>query len=434
MNVSLENLPYEYLFELFLKTGYPKFLNFCESHPNLNVLCNDKHLWTLLLQKDYYDVIKNKTFSDPKRTYITIYKVFHNNNDNITKKIGNLAVEAAIDNNLELIKVLDNIYPNKMIYHNLKLRMIHNAVKVGSFAVVIYLLQNERLDINYKYLIDYYYINKNKVGAKEFFNIMLRDERFNKIDILYEAIRHDDVETTKSLINQSNVNFAFITAISNNNIRITIYLLDNYDILPRVIEEGIVILNKYGFKNEILLMLLKTNKYDPNNLFILLSKDMVLDTIKYLIKNNKINSKALNNAAVNSLKNCNLKLLDLLLEQKSFDPLFSRSIILTLTNNNCLTNVIDKLVTYDNFNKILIDITKHSINNNVLKLLLNSKFLEHKHLLQDVLMNLIQNINEQNLNQDNIILVLDKIDKIDDIVLFKCLKIAIEKKFSNSIR
>lgn len=139
--------------------------------------------------------------------------------------------------------------------------------------------------------------------------------------------------------------------------------------------------------------------------------------------------KALNNAAINSVKNCNLELIAALLEQKSFEPLFSRSIILTLTNNNCLSNVIDKLVTYDNFNKILIDITKYSINNNVLELLLNSKFLDtkDKNLFQDVLINLIQNINENNLKEDNIILVLDKIEKIDDNVLFKCLKMGILK-------
>lgn len=115
MDVSLEKLPYEYLIELFLKTGYPKFLNFCQSHSNLNVLCNDKHLWTLLLQKDYYDVVDSNTFSNPKRTYITIYKVFHNNNKNINKKISKLGIEAAIDNNLELVKVLNNIYLNIMI-------------------------------------------------------------------------------------------------------------------------------------------------------------------------------------------------------------------------------------------------------------------------------------------------------------------------------
>lgn len=122
--------------------------------------------------------------------------------------------------------------------------MIYHAVKVGSFMVAIYLLQNELLMTNYKLLIQFYYLNKTKIGAKEFFNIVLKNERFDKIDILSEAIRNNDVETSKSLINQSNVDFAFINAISNNNIEITIYLLDNYDISTQIIEEGIVIFLK----------------------------------------------------------------------------------------------------------------------------------------------------------------------------------------------
>lgn len=434
MELSLDKLPKEYLIELFLSTGYPKFLDYCKTHPNLNKVCEDQHLWTLLLQQDYYDVVNDYIFTDPKQTYITIHKAFHDKNLEDHEIIPELGILASIDNNLELVNVLYSTYPKEMMYEHQRIDMLKESVEHGSFTVATYILQDKNLKINEHEgfnIIANYYRNTDKTGAEDFFNTILKDGRFRENTLLAQAIKHNDINAVKILVDQSNSDNAFDSAISFINTEVIMYLLYNYVIAKETIEKGIIELNKYGLhthKSGILKLLLKTDKYDPNRLFVSLSKHQILDTIKYLLEHKDITIKSLNIAAINAVGNCDLKLLDLLVKQKLWDPLFANSMIFSKASNNCVSDVIKKFVNNKNYDKILIDVAKHSnsisnSNSNVLDLLLKSKFLEinNKDLLQKILTILIYRNNE-----DNIIIVLNHIEQLDDDILDKSAIIACE--------
>ncbi len=430
MELPLDKLPKEYLIELFLITGYPKFLDYCRTNPNLNVFCDDKYLWTRLLQQDYYDVVDNYIFTDPRRTYTTIFKAFSNSKfKTLKKKISQLGKLASIDNNLELINVLYFTYSNEMNYKNQKRDMLYYAVENGSFAVATYILQDKSLKFSDNILITNYYMTSNKLGTKGFLNTMLKDERFDKGVLLNQAIDHYDINTVKLLVDEFNANITFKYA-SGTNIEVVIYLLDNFNISKDTIEEAIIKLNKYN-KNDTLKLLLETNNYDSNILFERLSKDQVLDTIKYLLEHNEISVKSLNIASVNAVRYCNLKLLGLIMEQKAFNPLFGNSRIILEASKDCVSHIINKFVTYQNYDKVLIDIAKHNnILNHALEPLLNSKFLgrknkKNKDLLQNILLLLLNNRN--NVNEDNVVSVLSKLDKLDDDILQESSRIAIER-------
>jgi len=410
---NLPNVPYEYLIDLSLETGYPDILNLCKSHPNFKKICDDNHFWKLLLQQDYFDIVNDNIFENPKEVYSIIYQAF-NDDYSLSEQIFDLFKLASKADNVQLLKVVSAKYPKQFNSSGVKEVLFADAMMTGAFNVGKYLLTNEKLGIR-ENAIYKFYLNRNKIGADEFFNIILNDERVYLKHLIKYAIKYNYLNDLILLLNNNElVNYAFNEAILDNNYEILKYLLDNYDIDEKLIEDGIV----YNKDNIILEMLLNSNKYDPNKLFIALSKFDAINAIQYLLLHHNITSKTLKNAALNAVHRNNIDILNLLIKQPNFDPYFSNNILIKEAYDETLEYLINNLINNNNYEKILNDII-NDIKSETLKQILGSKLFKKmtkkKYQVLDNLLLIL--LNYKNVNEDKVLIILNKLKNIDDNIL-----------------
>lgn len=106
MEESLCNMTYEYLIELLLKTGYPRFIDLCETCPKILKVCEDPYLWNLLLQKDYKFIVSNNNFNNPKQVYEVIYKVYGKQFSIGSDLLEKLFIQTILSQNLEFLETM----------------------------------------------------------------------------------------------------------------------------------------------------------------------------------------------------------------------------------------------------------------------------------------------------------------------------------------
>ena len=431
---NLPNVPYEYLINLALETGYPKVLNLCKTHTNFKKICDDNHFWTLLLLQDYYNIIGNYKFIDPKNTYIIIYKAFYKKHPSSIKySILELAELASTHNNLDLLEVLFKKYKYYMNDPSKLSDMLILALKHGSFKTGTYLLLKNATYTDGQ-IMENLYQKIDNIEAKNILNIILNDNRISKDIMLIYAVKYSDIDTVISLLDNETIKIAFDKSIDYKNLEIITYLLNNYDISDESIENGIIELKGSQIKNNTLLqVLLKTNRYDPDKVFLQSTQtnSKTLDILVYLLKHKNINLNILNSSAINTVKYCNMDILDLLLSQKDFEPLFDNAIIFSEAYYTCISVLVDKLVTYDNYDKIFISIIDKRADNTIFDTLLNSKFFEKKNdknqkILEKALKLLIHS---DIVDENKVVIILSVMNKIDDNVKNELSHIACIKNF-----
>ena len=415
---NLPNVPYEYLINLALETGYPNIINLCRSHTNFKKICNDNHFWTLLLLQDFFDLVNNNKFINPKDTYITIYQAF-DNDYNLSEQIFDLLKLASKADNLELLKVVIDKYPKYFNSSGVKEVLFVDAMMTGAFNVGKYLLANEKLDIRENAVYGFY-LNRDKIGADEFFNIMLNDERVDVKHLIKYSIRYNHLDDLKLfLANDDLISYAFNEAIERNKQKIIEYLLINYDINNQLVEDGIIKTVNLNYKN-MLDSLLKTNKYDANKLFFQLSSKSLnsnsINVMRYLLANYDITPKTLQNVAMRAVEN--VELLKLLIQQKNFNPYFSDNYLLKRASKESLEYLVDNLIDNNNYENILNSIVNYIKLDN-LRMILRSKLFKtmtkKKYQVLDSL--LFTLLNEKNVDESKILVILNKLKYVNDDIL-----------------
>lgn len=418
--LSLKDLPNDYIMEVLLETGYPKFLSFCESDPIINKICNNKYLWDQLLKKDYYNLIGEDNFLDPKKAYILMYK---NYNPKYTLKLFEAAIQ---DENLELvISLLDHINNFTIKYY-----LFDFAMKSGSFDIAILFIKDKKYDLEMggnrsaNYLYKYY----DNPRFNELLQLMINDKRFNKIEILVEAVKNYDFDIIKLLINKDNVDIAFDNIIIEYEVLIP-YMLNNYNVSPKTIENKIVSLDKMNNINDhIIKLLLDTNKHNNDRLLISLAEknNDIFNTAKYITDNYQIKPHILNMTIINYVKHCNVTAFDYIYKNFNINILYDNASIISKAKGKCFNHVMNTIVNYNNIEEILRAlVSSNVISNLILEKLLNSKFLgrknrKNKNILQNLLLLDIK-------NNDTILLILDKIDLLDNNILDEYLSIMSER-------
>lgn len=431
---TYENLPYEYLIELFLETGYPKIVDLCQSNTYYKKICDDNYFWELLLKQDYYNVVTDNKFSDPKEVYLTIHKAFNTKNSKtFVNKIYNLISLSIQTNNLELFKFLNLTQSKHIDSPSFNVNLLSIAIIHLAIDTIKYLLS----DKNKNYIVDendisYFYRNlRSKLDGDALFVIMLQDDHFNVYILIENAIKFNYLDDLKLLLNFTNdvekvIKFALDKSINNNNKKIMNFLINEYNISEQTIENIIVKLDK-KLKYDQLDLLLDTKKYNTERLLLKLTKHSGFTySISYLLRNNNFKQEVLNKIAMYlvTISN-NDKILDLLLELTNFNPRYSNDLLIRKSNS---TFFIETIINDQNYQEILINIINDfNLKDEFFKMIINIPFFSkttRRDGLQKILFELL---NLSFINENNVLLLIEKVKVLGNKILNKCLKISVEK-------
>lgn len=194
-----------------------------------------------LLKQNYNTIICDNYITNSKKTYYNINDVYGNNLVNWEKKIGFLARQSILTENVELLDLLYKLKLNSIHYD--KILMIKTALDIKSLSIIdclssrVGLFRRDEI----KVILKHYYNNKidSPIILK---SIIHKTNHLYDDTIMKQALIYDDLDTVKSLINVKNIDLSLEFAIKRSNIEIVKYITSSF-----IYDKGVIIgLIKYN--------------------------------------------------------------------------------------------------------------------------------------------------------------------------------------------